>query len=1013
MASKAALELLLQLKGDQQAARGAKSVQQELHGLAGAARGVQGTLKTMFAAVGGYAVMRAGLRLVTGAAREVRGAIFDMNSVLETSGLQFETLMGSADLAREHIKMLFDFAKLTPFETQPIIEASRMLQAFGREALNTRENLTMIGDASAATSAPIEELGQWVGRLYSQLQSGRPIGRAAQRLQELAVLSPEARNQMEALAEAGASASEIWAVFTRDMERFTGAMAKQANTWLGLKSTIKDTVQLLSATAFKPLFDEARRVAKTIAEMLNAEAAEEGAARIGTAVQTLIDRAKRLVREWIGRFGDMELGTARSIGRIAGFMVELARQAVAWGQNVVGSLAVGISSAVGLVTQAINFLGRVIGGLLKPGSAPRLLPDLGEWGRGAAEAWLAGWTQADFSALGAFAGEVQGSLRALAGTGGMAERDVVPRLLGSREAFARLLQDIRQTGRASAEAFAAIRRAAGPVGEQAEELARRYARVAEATGRLAEIQKRLTGIEGAQRERLDRGRLAELEAILADPRASAGQRERARLEQEQIGLLIEQRDLQADLDAAQEDLDAYRSRLDIETETLSLLGQQRTLLQSLVQAIKDALDPLAQQLKGWQVQQAELKALIRLAEIDYSLQNDKLTAAQRVALELERQELTIGRMIRAQEAAELGIDLSGLAKVQIVLADFRKAAGGALGDGEDGLAGLIKGAQDELDELQGYDLSELLKPLDEVMAEMRLGFEEGEEAAANLRDTLAGITEPDWWAELYGGAGKRPKSTPMGDLARDVGTLNSNVGDLIGLVAGVREQTSGWDKALQTLRDVLGPMLPQISGLTYMTLPSLRAHIAGLNVLLGLGKLAVLGMVAPLFAAAGLIAGLAGVDSAVLDVLRDLGTFVSDAFVQGVVQAWTLITNPVKYLHDRIREAIDAFKTLRDLIRNDPGSAELPGQRTSGPARFAGGTGYFGGGLAWVGERGPELLALPRGSRIWPAQQSAAMAGAMGGGGLTVNMGPVYVRNEEDMDVLVWKIIREVKRRER
>ena len=48
---------------------------------------------------------------------------FDMNSTLETSTLQFETLMGDADRAREHVASLFDFAKKTPFETGPIIEA--------------------------------------------------------------------------------------------------------------------------------------------------------------------------------------------------------------------------------------------------------------------------------------------------------------------------------------------------------------------------------------------------------------------------------------------------------------------------------------------------------------------------------------------------------------------------------------------------------------------------------------------------------------------------------------------------------------------------------------------------------------------------------------------------------------------------------------------------------------------------------------------------------------------------
>jgi len=47
--------------------------------------------------------------------------------------------------------------------------------------------------------------------------------------------------------------------------------------------------------------------------------------------------------------------------------------------------------------------------------------------------------------------------------------------------------------------------------------------------------------------------------------------------------------------------------------------------------------------------------------------------------------------------------------------------------------------------------------------------------------------------------------------------------------------------------------------------------------------------------------------------------------------------------------------------------------------RYAGGTNYHPGGLAWVGEKGPELVNLPRGSQVLTNQQSMAMAG--GGAG--------------------------------
>ena len=38
------------------------------------------------------------------------------------------------------------------------------------------------------------------------------------------------------------------------------------------------------------------------------------------------------------------------------------------------------------------------------------------------------------------------------------------------------------------------------------------------------------------------------------------------------------------------------------------------------------------------------------------------------------------------------------------------------------------------------------------------------------------------------------------------------------------------------------------------------------------------------------------------------------------------------------------------------------------------GTPSFQGGLTWVGERGPELVRLPAGSTIYPADKSAQMS---------------------------------------
>jgi hypothetical protein len=185
---------------------------------------------------------------------------------IETAELQFETLLGSADKASKKVDELFDFAKKTPFEASEVIAASRQLQIFGEDALNTSENLTMIGDAAAATSMPIQDVSFWVGRAYALMQAGKPWGEAAMRLQEMGILSQETRGKVEGLAEAGASGSEQWEAFSEGLGRFDGAMEKLAGTWEGLTSNIKDMITLGLADIFTPTFESLKKLMDVVVE---------------------------------------------------------------------------------------------------------------------------------------------------------------------------------------------------------------------------------------------------------------------------------------------------------------------------------------------------------------------------------------------------------------------------------------------------------------------------------------------------------------------------------------------------------------------------------------------------------------------------------------------------------------------------------------------------------------------------------------------------------------------------
>ena len=301
---------------------------------------------------------------------------FEMNATLETTELQFETLMGSADAAQKHVADLFEFAKKTPFETGPIIEASRMMRTFGGDALDTKANLTLVGDAAAATNAPINELGFWVGRLYSNLQGGQPFGEAAMRLQELAVLSPKARQEMEALQKAGGTAAEVFAVFQGDLGKFSGAMEKQASTWSGLVSTIKDSLQLALAEGFEPFFEGAKEGLSTIVDLFNSPEFDAGvkafATRLGELTAVIIplaiEHGPALIKMVLGLTAAFTglVVTAKVAGSIATIIKVATGLSAALSGTAAATAAAGEAAAVaaggtGLLSGALTLLTGPVG----------------------------------------------------------------------------------------------------------------------------------------------------------------------------------------------------------------------------------------------------------------------------------------------------------------------------------------------------------------------------------------------------------------------------------------------------------------------------------------------------------------------------------------------------------------------------------------------------------------------------------------------------------------------------
>lgn len=79
---------------------------------------------------------------------------------------------------------------------------------------------------------------------------------------------------------------------------------------------------------------------------------------------------------------------------------------------------------------------------------------------------------------------------------------------------------------------------------------------------------------------------------------------------------------------------------------------------------------------------------------------------------------------------------------------------------------------------------------------------------------------------------------------------------------------------------------------------------------------------------------------------------------------------------------------------------------------FADGTSFAPGGMAWVGERGPELVNLPRGAQVIPHRQSMAVAANQNGGDLVINnvINVPAGTSSETAPALAREITKEIKR---
>lgn len=175
---------------------------------------------------------------------------------MEQSKIAFKTMLGGAAEAEKMLKSLYSFAAKTPFEFPEISAAAKSLLAFGEAADSIPETLRRIGDISSGIGAPLGEIASLYGKIRVQ---GRLFaddinqftGRGIPIVQELADQFRVADEDVKKLVADGKigfpQIEQAFKSLTSEGGKFYNMMAAQSDSMAGLWSTFKDSVNMAMA----------------------------------------------------------------------------------------------------------------------------------------------------------------------------------------------------------------------------------------------------------------------------------------------------------------------------------------------------------------------------------------------------------------------------------------------------------------------------------------------------------------------------------------------------------------------------------------------------------------------------------------------------------------------------------------------------------------------------------------------------------------------------------------------
>ena len=282
--------------------------------------------------------------------------IGQMAGQLKQTELAMETFLGSSEKAKQLISDLRQFADVTPFDTNSVIQAGKVLAGAGVEAGNTVDVIKMLGDISAGTGKDLGEMAQLYAKsmnkgkvqteeLLQLVNAGVPI------IDKLAKSMNRPKEAIFKMAELGKikfkDLQQVFKDMTSEGGIYSGLMEKQSKTLLGKWSTLQGKIQNLTADIGGPLQNSLISITDTFTDW--AKQARNLSGPIGLLIKDL--RVVADLMESTRKGGSLEKTTGlKGYGK-----TDLIADSLARGSTEFMGMEINPLAAIGRVGQMMGF----------------------------------------------------------------------------------------------------------------------------------------------------------------------------------------------------------------------------------------------------------------------------------------------------------------------------------------------------------------------------------------------------------------------------------------------------------------------------------------------------------------------------------------------------------------------------------------------------------------------------------------------------------------------------------